>query len=75
MDRREALSKAVITTAGVGTGMLSAERGRAFIRSLKDKGVLSTQMTQDTRTAATGVVDKMAPENRYCRRSVFEGAR
>jgi len=67
MDRREALSKAVITTAGVGTGMLSAERGRAFIRSLKDKGVLSTQMTQDTRTAATGVVDKMATGARIIR--------
>jgi hypothetical protein len=67
MDRREALNKATITTSGVGTGMLSAERGRAFIRALKDKGVLSSKMTQDTRTAATGVVDKIATGARIIR--------
>lgn len=67
MDRREALTKATITTTGVGTGLLSAERGRAFIRALKDRGVLSTKLTQDTRTAATGVVDKMATGARIIR--------
>lgn len=70
MDRREALSKATITTAGVGTGLLSAERGRAFLRQLKDKGVLSTKMSQDTRTAATGVVDKLATGARILRAAV-----
>lgn len=67
MDRREALTKATITTSGVGTGLLSAERGRAFIRALKESGVLSAKMTQDVRTAATGVVDKLATGARIIR--------
>src|SRR4051794_22527165 len=67
MDRREALTKATITTSGVGTGIMSAERGRAFIRQLKEKGVLSSKMTQDSRTAATGVVDKIATGARIIR--------
>lgn len=67
MDRRDALTKATITTSGVGTGLLSAERGRAFIRQLKEKGVLSSKMTQDTRTSATGVVDKIATGARIIR--------
>jgi HK97 family phage major capsid protein len=67
MDRRDALNKATITTTGVGTGLLSAERGRAFIRALKEKGNLSTQMRQETRTAATGTIDKMATGARILR--------
>lgn len=67
MDRRDALNKATITTSGVGTGLLSAERGRAFIRALKEKGTLSTQMRQETRTAATGTIDKLATGARILR--------
>lgn len=67
MDRRDALNKATITTSGVGTGLLSADRGRAFIRALKEKGNLSTQMRQEVRTAATGTIDKMATGARIIR--------
>jgi hypothetical protein len=70
MDRREALNKATITTAGVGTGLLSAERGRAFLRQLKEKGALSPRMSQDNRTAATGVVDKLSTGARILRAAV-----
>jgi hypothetical protein len=67
MDRREALNKATVTTTGVGTGMLSAQRGTAFLRALRQKGTLSTQMRQETRTAATGTIDKIATGARILR--------
>lgn len=67
MDRRDALNKATITTAGVGTGLLSADRGRAFVRALKEKGALSQAMRQETRTASTGIIDKMATGARILR--------
>jgi HK97 family phage major capsid protein len=67
MDRRDALNKATITTSGVGTGLLSAERGRAFLRALKENGTLSQQMRQETRTSATGTIDKIATGARILR--------
>jgi HK97 family phage major capsid protein len=67
MDRRDALNKATITTTGVGTGLLDPDRGRAFIRALKDAGRLAPLLTQDVRTAATGVVDKLATGARILR--------
>lgn len=67
MDRREALSKATITTSGVGTGLMDAERGRAFVRALKEKTALGSAMRQETRTAATGTIDKLATGARIIR--------
>ena len=42
MNRREALAKATITTATSADGLLDAEQGTAFIRTLKEKTALST---------------------------------
>lgn len=67
MDRREALSKATITTSGVGTGLMDPERGRAFVRALKEKTALGNAMRQETRTAATGTIDKLATGARIIR--------
>lgn len=67
MDRREAIAKATVTTSDVGSGLLSVERGSAFIRALKEKGALSTAMRQETRTATSGEIDKMATGRRILR--------
>lgn len=67
MDRREALAKATITTPDVGSGLLDPERGRAFIRTLKEKGTLSAQMRQEIRTASSGEIDKLSTGRRIIR--------
>lgn len=68
MDRREAIAKATITTTDAAAGgLLSADRGRAFVRALKEKGALSAQMRQDVRTATSGEIDKLATGSRIIR--------
>lgn len=67
MDRREALSKATITTANSATALLDAERGNSFVRTLKEKGALSSKMRQEIRTASTGEIDKLSTGTRIIR--------
>jgi len=67
MTRREALAKATVTTTDAATGLLDATQGRAFIRKLKEKTSLANAMRQETRTASTGEINKIATGARIIR--------
>src|SRR5688500_1520010 len=67
MTRREALAKATVTTTDAAAGLLDPTQSRAFIRTLKDKGVLSQRMRQEVRTASAGEINKVATGSRIIR--------
>ena len=67
MDRRQALSKATITTTDATAGLLDPEQGRAFIRALKESTSLSTKIRQEVRTASSGEINKLATGSRIIR--------
>jgi hypothetical protein len=67
MNRREALAKATITTAGAAAGLLPAEPARAFIRALKETDNWSTAIRHETRNADSGTIDKLSTGARIIR--------
>lgn len=67
MDRRQAIAKATVTTPDVTGGLLAAEQANTFIRKLKDKGVLGSQMRLDIRSSSTGTINKMSTAARLMR--------
>lgn len=72
MDRRSALSqvqKATIDTGVASAGLLNPEQSRAFIQVIKDKTVLSSRMRIETRTAASGEINKLTSGARLIRRA------
>ena len=69
-DRRSALAelqKATVTTTIAANGMLDPVQSRTFIRTVKEKGVLSAKMRLETPTAASGEINKLATGSRLLR--------
>jgi hypothetical protein len=67
MDRREALNKATVTTAGATAGLLDPTQATSFIRKIKEKGELSNLMRQEIRTSSAGEINKIATSGRIIR--------
>lgn len=67
MTRREALAKATITTTDAAAGLLSPDRGRQFVRTLKDSDVWGRMIRQEERNASSGEIDKMSTASRIIR--------
>jgi HK97 family phage major capsid protein len=67
MNRRQALAKATVTTTDAASGLLDPEQGRRFIRELKEKTSLASQIRQETRLASAGEINKIATGSRIIR--------
>lgn len=68
--RRDALAelqKATITTTVAADGLLDPTQSRRFLRTIKEKGVLSQRMRLETPTAPSGELNKMATGRRLLR--------
>lgn len=69
-NRREALNelqKATITTTVAADGMLNPTQSRRFLRTVKEKGVLSQKMRLETPTAPSGELNKLSTGRRLLR--------
>lgn len=69
MDRREAISKATLTTPDFTAGLLAPEQATAFIVKIKEATALSGEMRQEIKRASSGVLDKMSTASRIIRRA------
>lgn len=62
-----AVQKATIDTGVAAGGMLSPEQSQAFVRTIKDKAVLSSRMRLVRRRAASGEINKLTSGSRLIR--------
>jgi HK97 family phage major capsid protein len=67
MTRRQALAKATVTTTDAASGLLDPQQGTSFIRKLKEKTSLASQIRQEVRTASSGEINKIATGSRIIR--------
>ena len=70
MDRRTALAKATVDTAGVGSAaLLPLQVGRRFLVQIKDQDAWGQKVSQDIVTAPTGQLNKFNTSTRIIRKA------